>query len=167
MIIKPEYQEMLKEAASQKHKSEAIAKALKTHRDQISYESLKSCHEEAFSDIDCLSCANCCKTSPPLVKTQDMKRIAQHLKISLKQFMRKYVLEDVNGEMSFAQVPCVFLGDDNKCTIYDIRPEACRRYPHTDERDYFMRTSLNVKNTLICPAAYSILLKMEKILDTK
>lgn len=24
---------------------------------------------------------------------------------------------------------CIFLGDDGKCTVYDIRPEGCRVYP--------------------------------------
>ena len=55
--------------------------------------------------------------------------------------------------MSFKNVPCVFLESDHSCRIYDIRPEACRRFPHTDEKAYSQRYKLNLKNTMICPAA--------------
>jgi Fe-S-cluster containining protein len=25
--------------------------------------------------------------------------------------------------------------DDNKCSIYEVRPKACREYPHTDRKN--------------------------------
>lgn len=42
---------------------------------------LPQLHEEAFSKIDCLSCAACCKNYSPRFKTPDIKRISRHLKM--------------------------------------------------------------------------------------
>lgn len=128
-------------------------KSLSRQEEKDVYSDLKEAHHRAFSEIDCLQCAHCCKTSPPLMTHTDIQRISKYLQISRKQFIRQYVLSDVNGEMSFKNVPCVFLESDHSCRIYDIRPEACRRFPHTDEKAYNQRYKLNLKNTMICPAA--------------
>ena len=40
---------------------------------------------------------------------------------------------------------CVFLGKENQCTIYDKRPEACRKFPlHPYEGCLVWPTSLEV-----------------------
>lgn len=121
------------------------------------YKELKETHEAVFSKTDCLTCANCCKTAPPLITKSDIRKIASHLNISNKNFERDYVITDYNGEMSFSFVPCRFLQNDNTCSIYEVRPDACRRYPHTDEKEYALRPKLNVENTIVCPAAAKIL----------
>lgn len=118
-------------------------------------------HKEVFEKTDCLSCANCCKTTPAIVTKNDTNRIAKFLNISPQQVKRQYLIEDINGEFVFATVPCVFLESDNKCKIYEARPEACRRYPHTDENEYIYRTTLNIANTVVCPAAFNILEKLK------
>ncbi len=165
--MKEAYLNLTKEAEEQKKTNEAYFKSIRAYKNPQTIELLKQNHNEVFSEIDCLSCANCCKTSPPIVTNRDKKRIANHLNMPPKQFERKYIIEDVNGEKSFSQVPCFFLQSDNQCSIYEVRPEACRRYPHTDEDDYFLRSSLNLKNTLICPAALLIFNKMKSKLDIK
>ncbi|MFZ1703279.1 MAG: YkgJ family cysteine cluster protein [Saprospiraceae bacterium] len=117
---------------------------------------VKDFHEEAFQKIDCLQCANCCKTSPALLLPEDISRISKYLNISTKEFRKNFVLEDVNGEFSLNKVPCHFLQSDNTCAIYEIRPQACRRFPHTDESDYVDRSHLNAKNVVVCPAAFYV-----------
>ena len=42
---------------------------------------LPDLHEEAFSRIDCLDCAACCKNYSPRFKTPDIKRISRVLKM--------------------------------------------------------------------------------------
>ncbi|MCX6118011.1 MAG: YkgJ family cysteine cluster protein [Proteobacteria bacterium] len=32
---------------------------------------------------------------------------------------------------------CIFLGDDRLCTIYDLRPDVCRRFPTCSPRPNF------------------------------
>lgn len=138
---------------------------LKEQRSHINTDDVKQYHEEVFSKMDCLTCANCCKTTPPIVTTKDIKRIAKHLGLSKKAFERDYVIEDVDGERSFSFVPCKFLEEDNTCAIYEVRPLACRRYPHTDDSEYPRRPKLNAANADICPAAWKILDKIKQTLN--
>ena len=46
-------------------------------------DSVLDIHNEVFDEINCLECANCCKTTGPLFTRQDITRIAKHLKINL------------------------------------------------------------------------------------
>jgi hypothetical protein len=59
-------------------------------------------------------------------------------------------------------VPCTFLDSDNKCFIYDVRPKACREFPHTDRKKFNQITDLTLLNVAICPAAYNIVEKMKE-----
>ena len=126
---------------------------------------LREVHLDVFSKTDCLTCAKCCKTAPPIITQQDIKRIAKYLNLPPKSFKRKYVIDDLDGTMCFHTVPCVFLQYDNTCSIYEVRPEACRRYPHTDEDEYPKRAALNIKNLKICPAAVEIAQDLQKKLN--
>lgn len=123
-------------------------------------------HKEAFQKIDCLKCANCCRSTPALLSQNDIKRISARLDISKKEFFRKYVLEDINGEWSLNRVPCHFLEQDNTCRIYDVRPDACRGFPHTDDADYLKRPVMNAKNVMVCPAAFYVAEKLKPLQDS-
>lgn len=119
-------------------------------------------HDQVFGVVDCLQCANCCTTTPAVLNISDIKRISKFLCITPKYFRYKYVIEDLNGELSFRKVPCVFLEEDNKCKVYEVRPEACRGYPHTGIDDFVYRTKLHRANLEVCPAVLLILERMEK-----
>jgi len=155
--MKEEYIELLQNAGIHKNENQGWLRNLKAVNRETFSTQLVAIHDEVFAKTNCLECANCCKTTPPILTNEDVNRIAKSLKISSKQFVKHYVLEDYNGEKTLISVPCQFLQADNSCMIYDIRPEACRRFPHTDEKEYPKRASLNLANTLICPAAYRIL----------
>jgi len=124
---------------------------------------LQQTHEEVFAEVDCLACANCCKTTPPLYTTKDVKRIARHLGISPKQFKNKYIIEDINGDLVGIRVPCSFLNEDNTCSIYEVRPMACRTYPHTDDPAFVSRPDMNHQNTIVCPAAFHIVERLRSL----
>jgi uncharacterized protein len=153
---------LLQDAHNNKKENATYLKQLSTLKSEKIPTTLIEIHTDTFKKTDCLNCANCCKTTPPIIMTTDVNRISRHLQISSKQFVKTYTITDHNGEMILKVVPCTFLASDNTCTIYDKRPEACRRYPHTDEKEYPKRISLNLLNTLICPAAYNILEKLKK-----
>lgn len=114
-------------------------------------------HEQVFAEINCLDCANCCKTTPALVSNEDINRIAKYLRISSKDFITKYVVKDDDGDTILNKTPCTFLGDDNTCAIYEVRPFACKDYPHTNRKKMNTILELTVKNTEICPAVTRIL----------
>ncbi len=123
---------------------------------------MQELHEVEFARTNCLECANCCKTTGPLFTNKDIERIARHFKMKPAQFVDNYLKVDEDNDHVLQSVPCTFLGADNYCSIYDVRPKACREYPHTDRKDFHKISNLNIKNTAICPAAYNIVEEMKR-----
>ena len=119
-------------------------------------------HEMAFQQIDCLDCANCCKTTSPIFNQQDVSRIAKHLRIKSTTFSNQYLKVDEDGDMVLKSSPCAFLGEDNKCQIYAVRPKACREYPHTDSKKVKELITITEKNALMCPAVFQMVERIEK-----
>ena len=79
-----------------------------------------------------------------------------------QQFIDQYLRIDEDKDYVLQNVPCTFLGHDNYCLIYDVRPKACREYPHTDRKDFHKISNLTIKNTAICPAAFNIVEEMKR-----
>ncbi|MEE9363292.1 MAG: YkgJ family cysteine cluster protein [Cellulophaga sp.] len=123
---------------------------------------MQELHEEEFKKTDCLNCANCCKTTGPLFTRADVERISKKLRLKQQQFISTYLQIDEEDDYVLKQVPCTFLGTDNYCSIYDVRPKACREFPHTNRKKFHQITNLTLKNTSICPAAYNIVEAMKK-----
>lgn len=113
-------------------------------------------HEKAFECVDCLQCGNCCKTTGPLFTQKDIERIAKHLRMKPGDFTQQYLRIDEDRDHVLKEVPCAFLGADNYCSIYDVRPKACREYPHTDRTKQKQILNLNLKNNEICPAVQEV-----------
>ena len=128
------------------------------HLDQL----MQELHDEEFSRTDCLECANCCKTTGPLFTDKDVERIAKHFRMKPQAFIETYLRIDEDNDYVLQEVPCTFLGADNYCSIYDVRPKACREFPHTDRRKFHQISNLTLKNVAICPAAYNIVEAMKK-----
>ncbi len=123
---------------------------------------LPDLHEEAFSKIDCLQCANCCKRFSPRFKTPDIKRISRHLKMRESEFIDAYLRVDEDGDFVTKSSPCPFLGTDNFCSIYEQRPSDCHRFPYTDEDVLIKRQQITLKNSTFCPITYYVLEKLVK-----
>lgn len=122
-------------------------------------------HEEEFRRTDCLTCANCCKTTGPLFTDKDIERISKHFRMKPQQFIETYLRIDEDKDYVLQSVPCTFLGADNYCSIYDVRPKACREFPHTDRKKFQQISNLTMKNVAICPAAYNIVEEMKRLLN--
>lgn len=118
---------------------------------------LPDLHDEAFSKVNCLQCAACCKNYSPRFKTPDIKRISKHLQMREGEFIETYLKEDEDGDFVLQSLPCPFLGADNFCSIYDERPSDCRRFPYTDEDVLIKRQPLTLKNSTFCPITYYVL----------
>ena len=121
---------------------------------------LPELHEEAFENIDCLECANCCKNFSPRFKTPDIKRISKLLKMKEGDFIETYLRLDNEGDYVVQSTPCPFLGADNYCSIYDNRPGDCHRFPYTNEDVFIKRQQLTLKNSTFCPIVYYVLEKL-------
>ena len=125
----------------------------------------RNINAEAFKVIDCLKCANCCKTMAPTFKKTEVHRIAGHLGMNYEEYFKKYLKIDKDGDIMNRKTPCQHLGKDNMCSIYEIRPKDCSGFPHTHKRDFVeFIPETHVQNLDFCPATYYVVEKMfEKI----
>ena len=129
--------------------------------------SAQQAHDEVFDRIDCLKCANCCKTTGPLFTDKDIERISRHLRMKPADFEAKFLRTDEDQDKVLQNLPCHFLAADNTCSIYEVRPKACREFPHTDRKKIYQINHLTIKNTLICPAAFEVVERLQKLLEKK
>ncbi|HVD99288.1 MAG TPA: YkgJ family cysteine cluster protein [Cytophagaceae bacterium] len=125
-------------------------------------ETFERLHDEAFETIDCLQCANCCKTTSPIFTLRDIERLAKHFKIKTSQFIDQYLHLDEDNDYVLNHAPCPFLGPDNYCSVYENRPNACREYPHTNRKKMYQILDLTLKNTYVCPAVYQVVEKLKQ-----
>lgn len=120
-------------------------------------------HQEAFAIVDCTKCANCCRTLKPILTDEDITRIAGHLRMAQDEFIAAYLERDeVEARYRIKTTPCLFLGADSKCTIYDVRPEKCRGYPFTDKPDFPFMSITHANNAVVCPAVFYLVEQMKK-----
>lgn len=119
-------------------------------------------HVQVFKKIDCLSCANCCKTTSPIFRDVDIKRLSKRLRLSEVNFIKQYLKMDHEGDYVLTTAPCPFLGEDNYCSVYEDRPLACREYPHTDRKNMYQILPLTRRNMEVCPAVSIIVQELKK-----
>lgn len=152
-----------KQAQAKSNENKTFYKRLKLKQPRDLDEQFHKLHEEVFEKIDCLACANCCKTTSPIFYEKDIERLSKHFRIKPSAFIDKYLKIDEDKDYVLTQAPCPFLGTDNYCSLYDHRPNACREYPHTNRKRMQQITELTYKNTLVCPAVFEITEQLKKI----
>ncbi|WP_417198892.1 YkgJ family cysteine cluster protein [Bizionia sp.] len=155
--------ESLPKLAKDKHKEskDFFKKLKKKPPKQLDY-IMQELHEAEFQRTDCLDCANCCKTTGPLFTNKDVERISKHFKMKPQPFIDQFLRIDEDNDYVLQSVPCTFLGADNYCSIYEVRPKACSEFPHTDRKKFQQIANLTMKNVEICPAAFNIVEEMKK-----
>ena len=149
-------QQKLEQARKAKKENKALFDRMKKRNPREIDRVVHELHDEVFEEVDCLACANCCKTTSPLMRDRDVDRLAKHLRMKPSAFTDQYVHIDEDGDWVFNGAPCPFLGADNYCSVYEARPNACREYPHTDRKKFRQLFSLTLKNTEVCPAVVEI-----------
>jgi Fe-S-cluster containining protein len=119
--------------------------------------------KEVWQEVDCLTCANCCKTMTPTYKPADIKRISAHLKMTPKQFFDKWLWKDEeSGDVVNYSTPCQFLGSDNKCSIYEVRPADCVGFPHHNKKPFALYDHVFTDNLHRCPATLRMVEKLNE-----
>ena len=116
-----------------------------------------------WAETDCLSCANCCKKMTPTYTNADMKRIAAHLQMTIPAFKKKWLYQEKEtGDWMNTSIPCQFLGGDNKCTIYEVRPDDCAQFPHHNKQPFDNYNDTFTQNIDYCPATYNLVQRLKK-----
>ena len=151
-----------KELSKQKRKkNQSFFRSLKKVKPKTLDNIIHNLHDEVFNYTDCLMCANCCKTTGPLFTNIDIQRISKYLKLKPSIFTEKYLRVDEDNDYVLQNLPCIFLNKDNFCSIYEVRPKACKEFPHTDRKKQSQLLSVTEKNISVCPAVYDIVEKMK------
>jgi uncharacterized protein len=151
------YQQPLQHALAEKEAYKKLIVRLKKMNNRTLDEVFHNEHRQVFKKIDCLSCANCCKTTSPIFRDVDIRRLSKRLKLSESKFIDSYLHMDSEGDYVLTTAPCPFLGQDNYCSVYEDRPLACREYPHTDRKNMYQILPLTRKNMEVCPAVSTIM----------
>jgi Fe-S-cluster containining protein len=120
-------------------------------------------HTAVFEEMNCLACANCCKTTSPIFYSTDIERVAKALRMKPGDFMEKYLRMDEDKDYVLKSSPCPFLDAENYCSVYEDRPKACREYPHTDRKRIVKVMDLTYRNTLVCPAVLEMVERLKKL----
>ena len=157
--------EKFKQRAKQKSaENKTFLQKLKTKDPRKVDDAFHQKHDEVFEEIDCLTCANCCKTTSPIFYQTDIERVAKALRIRPGDFIEKYLRVDEDKDFVLKSSPCPFLDSENYCSVYADRPKACREYPHTNRKKIVQIMDLTYKNTLVCPAVLEMVERLKGIL---
>ncbi len=93
----------------------------------------------------CKKCGNCCKSTNNaqkmvLILPEDVSGICSALCVERETFLKRYCIKNtlkVNRRvviyftLKFCNNKCIFLSDENLCTIYNDRPTQCKKAPYS------------------------------------
>jgi Predicted Fe-S-cluster oxidoreductase len=87
--------------------------------------------QEIEEEIDCTTCANCCREATVKLAERDVEKLARFLRIKPAQFLRDYAEESEEEGVILKRTGggCIFL-DGNACSVYEGRPHNCENFPH-------------------------------------
>jgi len=156
------YELLLQQAIAEKDVYEKVMARLKKVNHRSLDKTFHDGHEAVFRKIDCLQCANCCKTTSPIFRDVDIRRLSKRVRMTEKAFIGQYLRMDSDGDYVLTVAPCPFLGSDNYCSVYEDRPMACREYPHTNRKNMYQILTLTRKNMEVCPAVTHIMQEIAK-----
>ena len=114
--------------------------------------------EEVCKEIDCTIRGNCFREISPVLDHEDIKKLSRGLGVSPENFKERFLIQDnknYSNGLIFNKKPCPFL-KGNLCSHYELRPEACRSFPHLQKEDFVFRLIGVVQNYAVCPIVFNI-----------
>lgn len=120
---------------------------------------LRRLAEEVESQIDCTSCANCCREGEAGVSNHDIEKLAKFVGTSREEFREKFTMRASDNELILKRTDkdgCVFL-EGNRCSVYEARPGSCVHYPHLSGGPGSLATRLWLmpERATYCPIVYN------------
>ncbi|MEO7142701.1 MAG: YkgJ family cysteine cluster protein [Bryobacteraceae bacterium] len=109
--------------------NEKFRRHLKTR--EFAERRLRRIAEEIEEQIDCTTCANCCRVATVTVTERDAEKLSSFLGLRPEKFLAQYTTEDPEEGVILRRTEqgCVFL-NGNDCTVYEARPRTCVDFPH-------------------------------------
>lgn len=118
--------------------------------------------QEIQEQIDCKTCANCCRNSVVPVNRSEIEAVARRLDLTPREVIQQYTLPDPESPstriLRTSRDGCVFL-EGNLCSIYEARPKPCRDFPHVASGTHSLggRVSSLCRWASSCPIIYNAL----------
>ena len=75
------YQQDLENAKEHEDKLKVFLKRVIKKKPRKLDDKFQQAHEKAFEKIDCMECGNCCKTTSPIFRDIDVKRISKKINV--------------------------------------------------------------------------------------
>jgi len=129
---------------------------LKHHRH--SDRRLRRFGEEIEAQMDCKTCANCCRVPEVGITERDIEKLAKFVGVARHELLRDYTARDEKDALILKrnEAGCVFL-QDNLCTVYDARPQNCANFPHLVRGSGSIASRMwqLVDRTAYCPIVYN------------
>lgn len=151
-----------KEAIIKEEENFRFLEILKSKNSDAIDELVLQLNESVSSQIDCTRCGNCCRSLMINVSSADTERLAAHLHTSTKKFEEKYIEKSSEGVTAVMNsIPCHFL-HENKCTVYDARPNECREFPGLHRKGFTTRLFATFMHYGRCPIVYNVIEALKK-----
>jgi len=84
----------------------------------------------SYQDAFCVKCGTCCRMCNPIeCEKEHFRKIAKSMKLSYKKLKKRTRSRAFKGIVKIPGNPCPFLEGKNHCTIYELRPLICKKYP--------------------------------------
>ncbi len=92
---------------------------------------LKAIAQNVEKEIDCLECANCCRTATARLIDRDIDKVAKAAGMKRDRFLRECteISEEEGRILKRTEAGCIFL-NGNECLVYEGRPASCEDFPH-------------------------------------
>lgn len=167
--VKNLYRKFAKKIKENKRKFRLFLSRLEKNTPRKLQVLVRTTEQEVWDEVNCLSCANCCKKMTPTFTPQDLQRISAHLHMTVDAFKEKWLYKErkKDGDWMNRKQPCQFLDlKTNFCSIYEVRPVDCAGFPHFYKKfdDYVHVHKVNLE---YCPATYTMVEKLRTKLEGK
>ncbi|MBI1786933.1 MAG: YkgJ family cysteine cluster protein [Acidobacteria bacterium] len=144
----------------EKQRGENLRFRLHLKRHNFVERRLRRIAEKYEDEMDCTTCANCCRVATVTLAPRDVEKLARFLKIGRDQFLRQYTTEDPEEGLILRRTEqgCVFL-DGNLCGVYEARPGTCDTFPHLVRAPGSLVSRMwgMVDRACYCPIVYNTL----------
>ncbi|CCO08300.1 YkgJ family cysteine cluster protein [Desulforamulus hydrothermalis] len=93
----------------------------------------------ALPATSCEGCATCCKWGSPPAFFIEYLNLYRHVRDNMKDSWREILGKSTEYfylELVDVNQKCPFLNDSNQCSVYSVRPFACRSYGLLSKQDF-------------------------------
>jgi Fe-S-cluster containining protein len=138
------------------------------HPDEID-KTVTQLTDNIWKRTDCGQCANCCKTLQPTLNEDEVQRLSKRLGMEPQKFIETFLEpsdEEEDTPWNIRSTPCPFL-KDNRCSVYEDRPDDCRGYPYLHEENFTTRLWGMIERTGTCPIVYEVMEDLKPLVGFK